>query len=111
MRSGRLKHRVTLQSPAGSRDALGERTTTWSDIAYVYAAIEPLRASELIASSQYQMNVTHKIIIRYDSALSELDNSWRILFGTRIFVIEGITNFGERNIMLELLCSEGMREE
>ena len=113
MRAGRLRHRITLQSPSGSQDALGERTTTWTDAcAPVWAAIEPLRASEVFAAAQNQASTTHRIQIRYDSSNSEIDSSWRVKFGDRIFTIDGPPrNFNEKNRTLELLCTEGLREE
>jgi len=70
-----------------------------------------MKASEVIAAAQAQMNVTQRVTIRYDSTVSELDNSWRILFGTRVLTIDGVRNVNERDRTLELLCSEGMKEE
>ena len=112
MRAGRLRQKVILQQPAGSQDAVGERTTTWSDIATVRASIEPIRANEQFAASQQQASITHKIQIRYSSDVSAIDGSWRVKFGTRIFTIDGpARNMGERDRTLELLCTEGLREE
>jgi len=111
MRGGRLRFSVIIQSPAGARDAVGERSTTWSNIATVFATIEPLKADEVIAASQAQMQITHRVIIRYDSAISAITNGWRVLFGTRVLVIDGILNRDEKDRQLELLCFEGLREE
>ena len=106
-----MRHKITIQSPAGSSDALGERTTVWSDMAKVFASVEPLRSTEIIAASQSQMEVTHRVILRYDSALASMTHGWRLLFGERVFVINGIINRDERDRQLELLCIEGLREE
>lgn len=111
MRAGPLRHTIKLQSPTGSRDALGERTTTWSDVDTVRASIDPITARELVAAAQSHMEVTHKIVIRYGSEISAIDNSWRVLFGSRPFIIKGIRNINERNMMMELLCAEGLRTE
>jgi SPP1 family predicted phage head-tail adaptor len=112
MRAGRLKHTVILQQPAGSQDSVGERTTTWGDTVTVHAAIEPLRASEVFAGRQQQGSSTHRIQIRYSAAVAGIDNSWRVKYGTRIFTIDGPPrNIQERNRTLELICTEGNREE
>lgn len=110
MRSGRLRHSVQLQSPAGSRNAVGERTTTWSTVQTVWAGIEPLRANEVIAAAQSQMNITHRIVMRYDSSIAGITHGWRILFGSRVFDIQGVRNIDEKNRVYELLCSEGLRD-
>ena len=111
MRGGRLRHSITIQSPAGSRDALGERSTIWRDEAVLFAGIEPLKADEVIAASQAHMQISHRVIVRYDSAIADITNGWRVLFGSRIFVIDGILNRDEKDRQLELLCFEGLREE
>lgn len=111
MRSGTLRHRITLQSPAGSRDAVGERTTTWTDVATVFASVNPLSVRELLAAGQTQSEVSHRVRLRYSAALSALDASWRILFGSRVLVIHGVRNIDEHKREFELMCSEGLREE
>ena len=111
MRSGSLRHRIILQSPTGSRDAVGERTTTWTDVATVFASVNPLSVRELLAAGQTQSEVSHRVRLRYSSALAALDASWRILFGSRVLVIQGVRNIDEQKREFELMCSEGLREE
>jgi SPP1 family predicted phage head-tail adaptor len=112
MRAGKLRHRVTVQSPAGTRDAVGERQTTWTDVAAnVPASIEPLAAREQFLAAQAQASTTHRVRLRYSSDLSALNASWRIKFGDRVLVIDGVRNIEERNMEFELLCTEGLREE
>lgn len=111
MRAGRLDQRVILQSPAGSRDAVGERTTTWTNVATVWASIGPLSVRDLLAAGQTQSEVTHRVRIRHSSTVAAIDASWRVLFGARILVIQGVRNIDERDVEIELLCSEGLREE
>jgi SPP1 family predicted phage head-tail adaptor len=112
VRAGRLRHSVTIQSPEGLRDALGERTTEWVDVAqFIRVGIEPLKSSEVIAAAQAQMQVTHKVVLRYNDLLNGIEMGWRVLFGSRKLIIEGVRNIGERNQSLELMCSEGLRDE
>lgn len=113
MRAGRLRQKVLLQPPAGSQAADGERTTTWSANNLTRrAAIEPLRVSEQFAAGQIQASSTHRIHIRYDSETATVDGSWRVKYGTRIFTIDGPPrNIMEMSRTLELICTEGLREE
>lgn len=111
MRAGTLRHRVILQSPAGSRDAVGERTTTWTNVATVWASVGPLTARELIAAGQPMSEVSHRVRVRHSATIAALDGSWRVLFGSRVLVIQGVRNIDERDREYELLCSEGVREE
>jgi SPP1 family predicted phage head-tail adaptor len=111
MRAGNLRHRVILQSPGGVIDEFGERETTWTDVATVWASIDPLSVREQFLAQQAQSITTHKVKFRYDSSLSVINASWRVKFGTRVFVIDGVINKDERNKEYELLCTEGLREE
>lgn len=112
MYSGKLRHRITIQIPAGVRDAVGERITTWTDVATVWARINPLSVRELLAAGELHSETSHKITIRYSSLVSSVDASCRVLYGTRIFVLQGPPrNIDEANHTLEFLCSEGLREE
>lgn len=108
---GELRHRVSLQSPGGSRDALGERTTSWTTVATRWAKVEPFTARELFAAGQAQSEVSQRVWVRHDAAIAALDASWRVLFGSRVLVIDGVRNHEERDRWLELLCSEGLRSE
>ena len=41
-----------------------------------------------------------------------VDGAWRVLFGSRVLVIDGAPrNIGERSREIELLCTEGLRSE
>lgn len=111
MKFCKLQHSIILQSPGGIRDAVGERVTTWTNVATVFASINPLTVRESFEAEQVQSSVTHKIIIRYDSAIAAIDHSWRILFGVRVFIIDGVRNIDEANEMFQLKCTEGLREE
>jgi len=108
MKAGLLNKRVTLQSPSGSRDAVGERTTTWTNEATVWARVRPLSAKELMVAAQQQTSTDHAVEIRY---LSTVTAAWRVLFGTRNLIITGIVNDDEANVMQTLYCTESARTE
>lgn len=103
--------KVILQSPSGARNAIGERVTTWTNVATVWAEISPLSVRDLLAAGQVQSEVTHRVRVRYGTSISAIDASWRVLYGTRILVISGVRNISEAGREFELLCGEGLREE
>ena len=111
MRSGKLRHSVILQSPTGSRDSVGERTTTWTDVDTVRASITPVKADERYIDPQIKGSITHRLRIRYGSEIAAIDSTWRVSFGSRIFTINGVRDIEERKHDIELLCTEGLREE
>lgn len=111
MEPGKLDKRITLQSPAGSRDSYGERNTTWNNVATVWASVQPLSTREQFLASQAQSSVTHKVVIRYSSTVASVEASWRVLLGSRALVVDGVRNINEFNESIELMCTEGLRQE
>ena len=112
MKAGRRRQRITLQSPAGSRDAVGERQTTWTDVASVWAEITPISVRDTFLAAQAHASTTHRVRIDYASEIAAIDGSWRVLFGSRVLVIDGAPrNIDERDREIELLCTEGLRSE
>lgn len=107
MNIGRLTHRVTLQRPGGTRDAVGERQTTWTDVATVWASVTPTSTAERNIAAQAHSFVTHRVTIRYGSEWATIDASWRVKFGDRHMPIEGIRNLEEGGRWFELVCTEG----
>lgn len=113
MRAGSMRHRIILQRPSAqsARDAHGERETVWTDVATVYARIRPLSSTESNAAAQRQSSVTHAVELRYSSLVSSIDASWRVKYGARILVIDGLIDEDERKRQLTLFCVEGLRNE
>ena len=113
MKAGRLRHRVTLQSPYGSRDAVGERVTMWTDRASdVPAEVRPLSGREQYIFAQKQASTTHIVTLRWGRYLADLDASWRVQFKDRVFTIDAPPkNLDERNIEVDLECTEGLSVE
>ena len=105
MRSGRLRHRIYLQSKVVTRDAFGSEVITWKseNPRPIFAGIEPITAREYFGSQQPKGEVTHKVVIRYFKGV-QLD--WRVLWGSRQFNIVSVINTDERNREMILLCKE-----
>ena len=105
MRAGALRHTVTVQQRTELPDSFGEPAQTWTTMhADQPASIEPLSGRELINAQAIQSDVTHRVRMRY---VAGVETKHRVAFGTRVFDIRAVRNVNERNIELEMLCTEG----
>jgi len=103
MRAGRLRHRITIQQPTLTTNALGGKTKSWTDFTTVWAAIEPTTGHEIDQDHQLEPEVSARIVIRY---LSGITSDMRIKYGSKYYKISGIVNPDERNRELQLLVEE-----
>ena len=101
--AGRLDKRVTLQSATIARDDNGQPIETFSTVAEIWAAIDPIRGREFFSAQQVSADTTHRLTIRYRAGVSVQN---RILYGSRVFRIESVINPLERSERLELMCVE-----
>lgn len=83
--SGRLRHRIRIEQLVLALDSNGDvlqdpntgaTSGTWTEVATVYAAIEPLSGKEFIAAQATQAQVVARILIRYRAGL---DASMRLV--------------------------------
>lgn len=108
--AGRLRHRVTIQSQAQTQDAqTGELTVTWTDVATVWAAVEPVSVREFIASQEPNAKITARVVIRYRDGI---DASMRLIHRGRIFNIHGVLeDMDSGREYLTLPVSQGVNDE
>lgn len=94
--AGRLRHQVSLQRSDYLRDSngevvqdpnTGETTSVWTEIALLWAAIEPSSAREFIASQAVQSEITGKIVIRYRADILPTD---RFVHNGKVYSVEGL---------------------
>lgn len=122
MRSGRLRHRVVLQqksSPSPEQDAYGQVIHSWSTVATVWGAIEPITTStafgfERTLAAQTRAEAEVRIVIRYSSEVSGVDETWRVTHGGKKYAIKAVISeelHSRPNQTIELLCSEGVRDD
>lgn len=110
MRAGDLRHRVTFQKRGSSTDTFGAQSTTWADVATVWADISPLSGRELLAAQALNVEISHKVTIRYQQQFAgpKAVAAMRILYGDRIFNIHASLDVDERHKTVELSCAEGL---
>ena len=105
---GLRRHRVQLQSPgAAVSDGDGGVTQEWADLdpARVYAEIKPATAKDLerVASGTVISTASHVVTFPYHPQVSL---STRIIFGTRVFSVTGVSNPEERHVETICVCVE-----
>ncbi len=105
MKAGSLKHRITIQRPVKERDTDGAEIVIWSDLATVWAAVEPQNGSErhIQDSDQLLASRLTKFTIR---AHNGLDATMRIIFGSQVFDIQQIINVATGNREMWLMGKE-----
>jgi SPP1 family predicted phage head-tail adaptor len=101
MRSGYLRHRATIQQKSVTRSATGAEVVTWSTVATVWAAINPMRGAEYVDAAQLRDQVDAKITMRYRSGIIP---AMRVTEGGNTWDIISVVNPGQRDALLELMC-------
>lgn len=105
MQAGKLRDRVDLQRVSVTPDSHGDQVKTWATLATVWASIEPLSGREFLQASQVMSDVTVRIRIRgrTDITLTPKD---RVQFGTRLFDIRHVIDWGGKGVETQLMCTE-----
>ena len=88
MRAGRLRHRITFQSPGLVQDPVsGEMLAGWDTVwEKVPASVESLSARDLIAAQAGQSEASGRMVIRYRAGVLP---TMRILHRGDIYNIQG----------------------
>ena len=105
MKTGRLRKKVTIQTPTTTVNLAGNTLETWSTLATVWADIEPLSGREAIQARAFNAEATIRARMRY---LSTLTTQCRLYYGTRYLEILSIINKDEMGREMELLCTEAV---
>ena len=86
MNSGRLRHRIEIQSEVTTLNDYGESVRAWTTAFTVWADIRNAKQSEQVQADQVVAKSTHTIKIRYQV----IDTTMRVKWGNRYFQIDGI---------------------
>lgn len=97
------RHRISFQTFAAVADGEGGFTNSWTTSQTVWAAIYPIKASQLFEYNTVNEEITHIIKLR---GYINTNATQRVLFGTRIFEILTLENIQERDFVQVLACKE-----
>jgi SPP1 family predicted phage head-tail adaptor len=111
MRSGDLRHKITIQERTATADGMGGETLVWSDLYPCRASIWPISAKESIDADKLELKVDHRIRIRHPRMMNitaDMRIKWldHITNENKYFNIVSIRNPDKRNKMLEFLAWE-----
>lgn len=102
--AGSLRERVTVQQASEVRNTLGETVLSWSTFAERWASVDGVSARESLAFGQQQIDVTHRVRLRY---LAGLTQNMRIQWRGRTLEIISLLEHNNRSEH-ELLCQEAV---
>lgn len=105
--AGAMDQRVIIQQRATGLDAHGQESTTWQDLATVWARVTPLRGRDFIAAAQMQATFDARVHIRYRT---DVTAGMRLMWGAQPLELVGapVDVDGGRHT-LELMCVHGVR--
>lgn len=107
MDAGKLDQRITLQrlvagSPA--QDEYGAPQGTWTDVATVWAEVNPQSGREFIAGQAEHGELLYKVAMRYRA---DVDATMRLVWqGHTLEIVAPPARFGLRNEGMLLTCKE-----
>ncbi|NBW09342.1 MAG: head-tail adaptor protein [Caulobacteraceae bacterium] len=99
---GRMKERVTIQSPTEVRTSVGGTTLTWATLETVWASVDGLSTRDILQAQQANLVATHRIRIRYRS---DVTHTQRIVWRGRTMEIASVVERDNRTA-LEILARE-----
>ena len=103
MRAGRKNKRIDIQQPVENVNEYGEKTISWVKCCRVWARVAPLRGKEFFAAQQTNNENILKITMAYQADISD---KFRVAYHCKTYEIRNIINVEEKNVDLELMCSE-----
>ena len=101
-----LRHQIQIQQQTSTQDSFGQPQATWSTVLTTMAKIASVALNERFQNEQFVAQISHRIIIRWPGTGIAIVGGMRILFGTRVFLIQVPDNVEERNSAMHLLCLE-----
>ena len=105
---GKMNNRIDIIQESSTRASGGIRVTTFSVAASIWAQITPKRTSPLLEAQNRENQITHKLMIRHDTAIT-LTTKQRIRFGTRFMFIRNFYNMDEDDRFDILEASESTK--
>jgi len=101
----RMRERVILRANTYTKDALGGNIPTTTDLATVWARVQPLRGQELKDIGRLAAKQLYLVVIRHRTDLTT-DNI--IIWDNKTLNIRSIQNRDERSQFLSMECEDGV---
>lgn len=101
---GSMRHRVEIQSAAGTNDGMGGRSRAWNTSAEVWARITEKTGKEQLSRGKLTDSYSHIMVCRHTTSLTT--NS-RVKYGDRYFNVISVVNMDGRDRYMEAVLEEG----
>lgn len=98
-----MRARLTLEAPVDFTDDTGGVARSFATQAVLWGAIMPAAASDRFVAERMEQTITHSVRLRFRAGLT---GAMRLRTGTRVFLIHGIENVGERSRFALCHCEE-----
>ena len=108
---GAFNKRVTFCKQADAEDDIGKVTNGLVDVITLWADFYPTRGRETSELYKTQGVVTYRCLLRWHSALSEIDSTWYIKYHGKVFYIQSAIDIGLSKRYLEIYCTEYIGKE
>jgi SPP1 family predicted phage head-tail adaptor len=99
---GKMRERVTIQSPSESRTPTGDTTLSWANVATVWASADGLSTRDILQAQQANLIATHRFRIRYRPSVT---HTQRLIWRGRTMEIASVVERDNRTA-LEILARE-----
>lgn len=102
---GKLRHRVTIQTPSGTPDEFRGRVTGHTDVATVRAEVVAVGGNEVFQNGTVQGRATHMVRMRYRAGLTPkhrlvwLDTTPNLVLN----IVSSPPDVGTSNV-IEIMC-------
>lgn len=108
--AGRLRHKVLIQYPLTTQNpSTGAMEIVWTDVASVWASVEPASVREFIAAGAEQSEVSGKVITR---KRDDVNATMRIVFRGLVYQILGVLPDPVSGLeYMTLPVGEGVRDQ
>jgi SPP1 family predicted phage head-tail adaptor len=104
MESGRLRHKIVIQTATPTDSTIGKGTTvSFATGNTIWGSFKPVSGNEDSKGDGSKGQVSHEVVIRYHSTISPRD---RLLYDSRTFNIVQILNTDELNTRMVLAVKE-----
>jgi SPP1 family predicted phage head-tail adaptor len=93
---GNLDRRIVLLRATSTRDAVNAKVESWATLSTVWASFTPVSDGEKFASGQINANLSARFVIRYSTAIADLDEKDRLQFDGKTYDILGAKEITRR---------------
>jgi SPP1 family predicted phage head-tail adaptor len=90
---GKMRERITVEIASTATNALGEAVLTWATASSVWASVEGVAAREALEAGKQEVNVTHRVRLRY---LPGLTQQMRLAWRNRTLDIVSLLEYANR---------------